>query len=691
MATECLQSTTKVSTSHTTVGGTMLLQRKCACGGSAGFLGECDDCNNNGLTLQRSALNSLESPNLGAVPPIVEDVLRSPGQPLDRDTRAFFEPRLGHDFNQVRIHADGSAAESARSIDALAYTVGPHVVFGREQYAPRTTRGVELIAHELVHVIQQQGSGGENLSASSLAIGEHGDQFELEADQIAQAISAEAATGSTITGSAAPSPRMVQPRTGRLMISRWEACSPPEQCPAREPGELDRARAARLQVGTPAGTSTSVVVSPFAVGSADASSLNSDPDWATFVSSISSQNNTWEILGFTDCEGGVESNMDLRERRARHVRNLLPASARAKVASFTGAPLADCMASDSSEEGRALNRSVVFRITTTSIEFPEEPEEPVLGVTCPPSSTAAVTTLSDYVALLLCAEGRAGLSQREMLTLFRQLYYGKPWSSVSTTDLWDNVIRCAPNVGYPEPLLGNNLYQALRNSPEVEGVDVGHVFTGLEAMTCPTQRVEFFAGLGAVEMSNEEFATWGGDLGAAAAAQVACPQLGPAAASTDDCGRRAGAHPLSFYLGVHAPDQDLEGDIDSYVLRAQLLGVPCAGSARQTFTPTRPMSEVFSQYYIEESSSLGQAHVNRYRCLLQAIGANVQGDRITNVSSIHDPIAGRVASFGEAFWIKIKGGGVGNAAGQDTGDRINIFMNAQRATDWFLDWVTSKL
>ena len=85
--------------------------------------------------LQRVAVNA--SPTNG-MPPIVHDVLRSPGQSLDRGTRAFMEPRFNHDFSGVRVHTDARAAESAQSVNALAYTVGHDVVFGAGQYTPTT-------------------------------------------------------------------------------------------------------------------------------------------------------------------------------------------------------------------------------------------------------------------------------------------------------------------------------------------------------------------------------------------------------------------------------------------------------------------------------------------------------------------------------------------------------------------------
>jgi Domain of unknown function (DUF4157) len=77
------------------------------------------------------------------------------GAPLDAASRAYFEPRFGHDFSQVRVHHDARAADSARAVHALAYTVGHDVVFGAGQHSPGTTAGRRLLAHELTHVVQQ--------------------------------------------------------------------------------------------------------------------------------------------------------------------------------------------------------------------------------------------------------------------------------------------------------------------------------------------------------------------------------------------------------------------------------------------------------------------------------------------------------------------------------------------------------
>ncbi len=170
---------------------------------------KCSDCRKKRQLLQRRAVRQAE-PDM--VPSIVHEVLRTPGQPLDAATREFMERRFGHDFSQVpaqsaglqasasglrigpandsfeqeadqmagkiiresqvgaseskqlpsrydfsqvRVHSDAKAAESARSVNARAYTVGHDVVFGPGQYAHGTSGGQRLLAHELTHVVQQ--------------------------------------------------------------------------------------------------------------------------------------------------------------------------------------------------------------------------------------------------------------------------------------------------------------------------------------------------------------------------------------------------------------------------------------------------------------------------------------------------------------------------------------------------------
>lgn len=178
-----------------------LLQRKCACGEHTPGGGQCGACADKGKLKQplqtklkigepndkyeqeadrvANQMMQMSKPQTGEsnsylqssflvqrriadtqngtteVPSIIGDVLHSPGQPLDTYTRETMGPQFGHDFSQVRVHFDGPAAESAKAVNALAYTVGRHVVFNTGRYAPRNSNGRRLLAHELTHVVQQ--------------------------------------------------------------------------------------------------------------------------------------------------------------------------------------------------------------------------------------------------------------------------------------------------------------------------------------------------------------------------------------------------------------------------------------------------------------------------------------------------------------------------------------------------------
>lgn len=176
------------------------LQRKCACGGTPGSDGECAECKRK--RVQRNAAQpSTASAQPSEAPPIVNEVLRSPGRPLDAAIRTDMEPRFGHDFSRVRVHTDSRAAQSARSVNAAAYTVGSDIVFSMGHYAPGTSNGKNLMAHELSHVVQNA------RSAPGAGISSPGDASEREAESMAgQALSVGSGrnTPGTTGGSATP-------------------------------------------------------------------------------------------------------------------------------------------------------------------------------------------------------------------------------------------------------------------------------------------------------------------------------------------------------------------------------------------------------------------------------------------------------------------------------------------------------
>lgn len=176
------QQQTSATEEQSTDMGPILQRKTCSCGRPIVAGGECAECRKKRLSLQRQAVNQ-SGPDVA--PPIVHEVLRSPGRPLDPAARAFMEPRFGQDFSQVRVHTDARAVESARLVNASAYTVGRDVVFGAGQYTTSTAAGRRLLAHELTHVVQQR--PGKRVQAR-LRVGQPNASTEIEADKAAARI-----------------------------------------------------------------------------------------------------------------------------------------------------------------------------------------------------------------------------------------------------------------------------------------------------------------------------------------------------------------------------------------------------------------------------------------------------------------------------------------------------------------------
>lgn len=285
-----------------------LLQRTCACGTNASF----ED-----RMLRRAAVNAAQ---VDHVPGIVHDVLHAPGQSLDTGTRAFMESRFGHDFSHVRVHSDATAAESARSVNALAYTVGSHVAFDQGQYRPDTSTGKQLLAHELTHVVQQ----GTPVSASNtLTISDPHDASEQAAQHMASSITA---------GNASPA------SSGALLANSSTLYR-------QEKPEAATASTPTASAPAPQGQAPSVTVDHFAFGDDklpkdQANELKALDGLAqTILVTLSTHPEATVIVaGHTDEVGNDKYNLDLGRRRAEAVRDYLvqqkiPAN-RIKVHSF---------------------------------------------------------------------------------------------------------------------------------------------------------------------------------------------------------------------------------------------------------------------------------------------------------------------------------------------------------------------
>lgn len=141
-----------------------------------------------GNFLQRKCNSQSAIRNDLSIPPVMHDIIRSPGQPLDAATREFMEPRFGHDFGHIRVHTDARAAESASAVGALAYTVGQNVVFAGGRYAPHTKQGRKLLVHELTHTIQQRSLGSAVSGDRSISMEAPDTSFERAAEQRAAGI-----------------------------------------------------------------------------------------------------------------------------------------------------------------------------------------------------------------------------------------------------------------------------------------------------------------------------------------------------------------------------------------------------------------------------------------------------------------------------------------------------------------------
>ena len=236
------------------------------------------------------------------------------GKKIDTQAQSFMENRFGADFSQVRVHTGSNAIQMNQQLNAQAFTLGSDIYFNEGKYAPSNRSGQYLLAHELTHILQQ---------------------------------------------------------TGAKRIQRFVTCESSTDCPSRE---VEEHRVARLDpmvaVPIPSGE-TGIVVDGFDINSAAIkSTLASSPTWTSFTTEMGTNVDlSWEILGFTDCQGSESLNMDLRTQRAQALRNALPAPARARISSQNAAPITNCVYSNTSSFGRKMNRSAVIRLVQTTLNF----------------------------------------------------------------------------------------------------------------------------------------------------------------------------------------------------------------------------------------------------------------------------------------------------------------------------------
>jgi hypothetical protein len=168
-------------------------------------------------------------------PSPVHDVVSSKGSPLEPGVRREMESAVGHDFGDVEVHTDSRAADSARSVQAHAYTVGNHIVFGEGRFRPDTDAGRHALAHELTHVVQQrQGPVDGTPAAGGIRVSDPGDRFEREAEANASRVTAgDGGAGGEATPAAAAVQRHAdEDDAAEAPVQRQAADEEEEEAPA---------------------------------------------------------------------------------------------------------------------------------------------------------------------------------------------------------------------------------------------------------------------------------------------------------------------------------------------------------------------------------------------------------------------------------------------------------------------------
>ena len=305
-----------------------------------------------------------------------------------------------------------------------------------------------------------------------------------------------------------------------------------------------------------------------------------------------------------------------------------------------------------------------------------------------PASTIKSTSFAEYVNLVRCAEmAFPNFNSGQMLSLLRQIYYGDEVWSFDRSPLWRDIIRCGSKISDdPRNILGQALFKSLQASKIVAGTDIGHMLAGWESMLCPTPNVTLRVApllSPVVYMPNEEFASWGGDIGSAVAHRVH---------DQVDLGKSGKDIAWSLYFGgsnTLASDEDLNGDIDSYAIRQGLTGASCSTTR---LTPVKsipaPISQILGDYYSDAiTTPLGTARTKRFQCFAQAIGGTLSGRSITNKSTLAGNVKPRIYSFADILYASQKWAPASGMAARS----VYLSQYSEEIAKLFLDWLEKRL
>jgi outer membrane protein OmpA-like peptidoglycan-associated protein len=389
------------------------------------------------------------------------------------------------------------------------------------------------------------------------------------------------------------------------------------------------------------------------------------------------------ILGYSDCIGKEKNNRLLRLGRAERVYKLLGHKTRSRVVTKRAAPKNTYITGNTTAEERATNRGVV-------IEFYQDlniESEVISAREC--KAPRQAQSLDDYVFLVRCVEQAfPTYTPRQILSLLRQIYYGSESWSKRTDSHWKEIITCGVKLSSPVSALGK-LLKALHDSQEVEDTDLGHVFTGLEAMCCPRSQVTFHKYHIPIlaETPNVELATWAGDLAAAVGMKV-----------FEEYDQGMPVQDWEKYLlapGTRAGTADFNGDIDAYAIGASLSG-KCAEVSKTAITKIdTPISKLLYDYYINSNTPLSQMRLQRIGCFIQGIGAELWGVVIKNKPTLYDALTHRVSSFARIYYTELRRSKQGlvqslvNAYPSGLGTKI--WSNTHEAVTQFVYWIEGQI
>jgi outer membrane protein OmpA-like peptidoglycan-associated protein len=339
---------------------------------------KCAACEKDDEEKKRVRVQRPPSADAGAAPD-VEGAIRATergGEPMPQALRDFFEPRFAHDFSRVRVHHDQPALQAARSVDALAYTVGNNIVFGAAQYAPHTDQGRHLLAHELTHVIQQgaasrgglqrRANGTSAPSGPKVVVQNSGGPLLMRQD--AGGGPPPDTSGGGDTPLAAGSEAAADTGTGDS--------PPPSDCSEHIPDRAQEIRTSRTTPGEYTGVSSPLVLSlhNFAIDEA-----KPKPEHVQVLRELASLLDTharaelhMHLVGNTDCTGSVAYNDTLSRHRAEEVRNVLMPLISRRVG-ITWAGQLHPFVSNATADGRSRNRRVDVRFVVGSAPLTVNP------------------------------------------------------------------------------------------------------------------------------------------------------------------------------------------------------------------------------------------------------------------------------------------------------------------------------